>query len=59
LSNKELAVEMGRCARDHIARNFELETSIKRLRAILEQCSLSAVGNKRCAGRLLSGKVGS
>jgi colanic acid/amylovoran biosynthesis glycosyltransferase len=59
LSNKELAVEMGRRAREHIAMNFELETSIKKLRAILEQCSLSAVGNKRCAGRLVSDKVGS
>lgn len=31
LTNPDLAVEMGRRAREHITRNFELETSIQNL----------------------------
>lgn len=40
LTNPDLAVEMGRRAREHITRNFELETSIQNLRAILDKYSL-------------------
>jgi glycosyltransferase involved in cell wall biosynthesis len=39
LTNSELAQNMGRKSREHIAENFDMEHSIKRLRHILEQCS--------------------
>ena len=40
LTTPELAVEMGKCAREHIAKNFDLEVSINNLRALLDKCSL-------------------
>jgi len=40
LTNPELAVAMGKRAREHIRENFNMETSIKNLRAILDQYSL-------------------
>lgn len=39
LTNSELAQNMGRKSREHIAENFDMEHSIRRLRHILEQCS--------------------
>ena len=40
LSNPELAVEMGRRGREHMRNNFNITTSIKNLRDILDKCSL-------------------
>jgi glycosyltransferase involved in cell wall biosynthesis len=40
LTNPDLAVAMGKRAREHIGENFNMETSIKNLRAILDQYSL-------------------
>jgi len=40
LTNPELAVAMGKRAREHITKNFNMETSIKNLREILDQYSL-------------------
>jgi len=40
LTNPELAVAMGKRAQEHIRENFNMETSIKNLRAILDQYSL-------------------
>jgi glycosyltransferase involved in cell wall biosynthesis len=40
LTNPDLAVAMGKRAREHISENFNMETSIKNLRAILDQYSL-------------------
>jgi hypothetical protein len=40
LTNPKQAVAMGKRAREHIRGNFNVETSIKNLRAILDQYSL-------------------
>jgi len=37
LINPELTIEMGKRARDHINENFNLEASIRNLRAILDR----------------------
>lgn len=39
LTNPELAQKMGKKSREHIAANFDMEHSIKKLRQILEQCN--------------------
>jgi colanic acid/amylovoran biosynthesis glycosyltransferase len=38
LTNRELAVEMGKRAREHISANFKMEDRIKYLRAIIDNC---------------------
>jgi colanic acid/amylovoran biosynthesis glycosyltransferase len=38
LTNRDLAVEMGKQAREHISANFNMDDSIKRLRAIIDKC---------------------
>jgi colanic acid/amylovoran biosynthesis glycosyltransferase len=40
LTNPELAVEMGKHAREYISENFNMESSIKNLRAILDKYAL-------------------
>ena len=39
LMNPELALEMGKRAREHISRNFSIEDSISNLRAIIDKCA--------------------
>jgi colanic acid/amylovoran biosynthesis glycosyltransferase len=39
LTNTEMALEMGRCAREHIRENFDMNSSIRKLRAILDNCA--------------------
>jgi colanic acid/amylovoran biosynthesis glycosyltransferase len=38
LTNRDLAVEMGKKAREHISTDFNMDDSIKRLRAIIDKC---------------------
>jgi colanic acid/amylovoran biosynthesis glycosyltransferase len=38
LTNRDLAIEMGIQARGHIGANFNMDDSIKRLRAIIDKC---------------------
>ncbi len=39
LINPELALDMGKSAREHISRNFNMEDSISNLRAIIDKCA--------------------
>jgi len=38
LTNRELAIEMGKQAREHISRNYNMEDSIQQLKAIIGRC---------------------
>jgi glycosyltransferase involved in cell wall biosynthesis len=42
----ELALEMGKHAREHITRNYDMENSIKNLRAIIDKCAGSPLRRK-------------
>jgi glycosyltransferase involved in cell wall biosynthesis len=39
LTNPELALEMGKRAREHISQNFNIEKSISNLRAVVDKCT--------------------